>query len=726
MDSQAKRTLIATGLCLAIMVGWMKFMSVFYPPPAPRATGATASAPASDVDERGVARDGPVSDAADDAGARGAGSAERAITHGAYHAVDAGDDASITLGDSRHDNAAENFRNPYEMEVVITPKGAAVQTVRLSRFLQSVRRGKKDVEPDPYTLLRPFEDLASGLSYYSFAVEKLNVIDEKTNVELEDVRWRLARREDDGKGQTAEFETIVRKGAEDLFRLRRTYHLAVGASHLEMALVIENLTRATHRASVGVRGPVGVSKDDLRMDYRRIASAVVGDDGLVEAGDVAARGDVHKRMAEGGQELLPGEGEHLLWASLSSKYFSCIVTALPSSGASSMYAPYLAKIVGRTLTQGADAADDMTFDQVLVTGSLAGGATATFDMEAYCGPKSQQVFESVPAAVQRYYEITRYADKSPCTFQWLASAMLWLLTFFYRFTHNYGVAIILLVIVVRTLLHPITKRGQTHIMKMQKSMAALKPKIDAIQEQCKNDRQKLSEETMKLYREEGVNPAGQMLGCLPMFLQMPIWVALWTALNTNVDMRHEPFCLWMRDLAGPDAMFTFSRAFDVPLLSYMMGPITAFNLLPIIMTITMYAQQKFMQKLTRPAVPPPPKLDEHGHPLPDPMAQQQKIMSFMMIFFGFLFYNFPSGLNIYILTSNILGMAEQVWIKKQIREKEERGEFSAAAVKRGPKPAGGRPSLFERLSQRAEAARQIQSSRPAAPAKKKRKKQPRF
>jgi YidC/Oxa1 family membrane protein insertase len=257
------------------------------------------------------------------------------------------------------------------------------------------------------------------------------------------------------------------------------------------------------------------------------------------------------------------------------------------------------------------------------------------------------------------------------------------------------------------------------MMKMQKGMAALKPKLEALQQQFKNDKQKLNEETMKLYREEGINPAGQMLGCLPMFLQMPVWVALWTTLNTNIDMRHEPFFGWIRDLSAPDALIPFSSTYHIPLLGSMMGPIHAFNLLPIIMTITMYAQQKIMQKMTQPAVPQTPKYDEQGRVIPDPMVQQQKIMNFMMIFFGFIFYNFPSGLNLYILTSNMLGMAEQIYIKKQLKRRDERGDFDL-------KPAGPqtprKPSFFQRMQERAEEMRKLQAERPQSMEPKKRKK----
>jgi len=111
-----------------------------------------------------------------------------------------------------------------------------------------------------------------------------------------------------------------------------------------------------------------------------------------------------------------------------------------------------------------------------------------------------------------------------------------------------------------------------------------------------------------------------------------------------------------------------------------------------------------MQKLTKPDKPLPPKLDAEGRPVPDPMVQQQKMMSFMMLFFGLLFYNFPSGLNLYILSSNLLGMLEQYRIKKHIRERDARGEFEVKK-KQSAALGDGKPSFLERLAKKAEDAR---------------------
>src|SRR5262249_10455411 len=147
----------------------------------------------------------------------------------------------------------------------------------------------------------------------------------------------------------------------------------------------------------------------------------------------------------------------------------------------------------------------------------------------------------------------------------------------------------------------------------------------------------------------------QLAGCLPMFIQMPIWVALYTTLNTSIELRHEPFILWMRDLAAPDALVTFASPINIPLVSFITGPISSLNILPLVMGLTMYLQQKLTPRLTRPDTPPPPeKPSPDGKPsAAEQLRQQQKMMNFMSVFFSLMFYNLPCGLNLYIFTSNL-------------------------------------------------------------------------
>jgi YidC/Oxa1 family membrane protein insertase len=199
---------------------------------------------------------------------------------------------------------------------------------------------------------------------------------------------------------------------------------------------------------------------------------------------------------------------------------------------------------------------------------------------------------------------------------------------------NYGVAIILLTVLVRALMFPLGRKQALIAQKMQE----LQPYLKEIQEKYKDDKERLTKEQFALYKKHGVNPVG---GCLPALIQLPIFMGLWQALNTSVPLRHAPF-LWIRDLAAPDMMFRFP--FDVPFLGYW------FNLLPFLVVGLMLLQTKLFS-------PPPTTPDAE---------MQQKMMKYMMIFMGVMFYKVPSGLGIYFITSSLWAIGERLLLPKVI------------------------------------------------------------
>ena len=209
---------------------------------------------------------------------------------------------------------------------------------------------------------------------------------------------------------------------------------------------------------------------------------------------------------------------------------------------------------------------------------------------------------------------------------------------------------------------------------------------------------------MKLYSEEGVNPMGTFVGMLPLFIQMPILVALWTGLNTDIALRHAPFDgWWIRDLAAPDALIAFSSPITIPilgqlpLLGWMFQGIPSINVLPIFMGISMWLQQKYMPKPGMQA-----KLDaakqkpaaerKAGQMTPEDQLRQQQMMAYMMTFmFPLMFYYMPAGLNLYWMATNVFGIFESLIIRKQIKEEKERSE------REGPKPRQKKPGWFSRM-----------------------------
>lgn len=219
----------------------------------------------------------------------------------------------------------------------------------------------------------------------------------------------------------------------------------------------------------------------------------------------------------------------------------------------------------------------------------------------------------------------------------IAKLMVFILGILYTFTHDYGVAIILLTIIVRLAMFPLSYK-QAHSMQ---KMMLLQPKLQEIKDKHGNDKERYNREMMELYSKHKVNPMG---GCLPMLIQMPIFIGLYQALSNSFALRQSTFLYgwtWIHDLAAPDQLFPFG--FDVPWL----GPY--FNLLPLIAMTQMIIQMKVMS--------PPPTTQE--------AALQQKMMTYMMVFMGFLFYKVPSGLCIYIITTGTWSILERRFLPKK-------------------------------------------------------------
>jgi len=204
----------------------------------------------------------------------------------------------------------------------------------------------------------------------------------------------------------------------------------------------------------------------------------------------------------------------------------------------------------------------------------------------------------------------------------LGRLITWSLTKMFRIIPNYGFVIILFSLLVKILLSPLTKKSFQSTRRMQD----LQPKIQVLKEKHKNDPKKLNAAQAELFKAEGVNPLG---GCLPMLLQMPILIAFFTIFRSTIEFRGAPFFGWITDLSVPDTLTTIA-GFPI-------------NVLPFLMGATMFLQQKLMAS-------------------PSGGAQQKMMMYFMNVFFLFIFYSFPSGLNLYYSVFNVLSIVQQKYL----------------------------------------------------------------
>jgi len=234
----------------------------------------------------------------------------------------------------------------------------------------------------------------------------------------------------------------------------------------------------------------------------------------------------------------------------------------------------------------------------------------------------------------------------------LERLLKWLLILFYGMVHNYGVAIILLTLLIKLLFFPLTKKGSEATLRMQ----ALAPKIKEIQEKHKSDPQKLRLEMGKFYQQEGYNP---LSGCLPMLLQLPIFISMYQMFNNHFDLRGAGFIAgWIPDLSLPEYIVQFPEGFRVPIFGW-----TALRALPFIYV----ASQLLYGKVTQ---------------MPGQQSNaQMKFMLFVMpLIFFFILYDVPSGLLIYWIFSNLLTLVQQLIINRYVIAKK------AAAAKMEPEP----------------------------------------
>jgi YidC/Oxa1 family membrane protein insertase len=237
-------------------------------------------------------------------------------------------------------------------------------------------------------------------------------------------------------------------------------------------------------------------------------------------------------------------------------------------------------------------------------------------------------------------------------FRWFAKPMFWLLYNLFELVGNFGVAIILLTVIVRGIMFPIAQRQFASMAQMR----AVQPKVKALQERYKEDKQKLQQEIMALYKAEKVNP---LAGCLPIFLQIPVFFALYKVLILAVEMRHQPFVLWIKDLSAQDPAMVLNL---FGLLPFTPPAFLGIGVLAILLGITMWLQFKLN--------PAPP----------DPIQQQVfAIMPWMMMF---VMAPFAAGLLLYWITSNVLTIAQQKYLYARHPGVREAAELEAAEAKR--------------------------------------------
>jgi YidC/Oxa1 family membrane protein insertase len=312
------------------------------------------------------------------------------------------------------------------------------------------------------------------------------------------------------------------------------------------------------------------------------------------------------------------------------------------------------------------------------------GTSVRHSYDIYAGPKDREQFlEADPAHKLILEEDLGFMSS-------IGGVLVGVLGLFERVTGNWGVAIILLTLVIRIILFPLNRRFQTSMARHQTKMKRVQPKIEELKKRYANDASKLRQEQGRLMQEEGAFPP--LGGCLPMLLQIPIFIGLYGALRTSFDLRHAPFFGWITDLSQPDRLLVLNA--EIPIL------ITTFeldylNILPILMVVLWIWQQRGM----------PTPADEQA-------ARMQKMMTFMPIVMGFFLYNYAAGLSLYMITQSGLGVFEQKFIKKHWPVDETEVEKKKSGC--GPL-AGFMENLAEKQKEHVKRMETMQKSKRTAP-----------
>jgi YidC/Oxa1 family membrane protein insertase len=312
------------------------------------------------------------------------------------------------------------------------------------------------------------------------------------------------------------------------------------------------------------------------------------------------------------------EGGPITWAGLEDHYFAAIVLPQPQSAPGQVRVELL-----RLVEEGRE--------QLFL--SFALGVPGASHYHLFVGPKDYDLLKSLNLGLEKLLDFGWFGV--------IALPLFYALKFIEHYVGNFGWAIVLLTILIRLVFFPLMHRSQVQMRKVQEKMKRVQPKVKALRERYHRlerkeaekgnvrgrhqVRQRMNEEMMELYKEEGINPLGSLSGCLPLLLQLPILYAFYAILTISIELRRSRFLLWITDLSQKDPYYVT----------------------PIIMGATMLVQQLMTSSS-----------------IPDPA--QRRMMLIMPIMFTYFFINLPSGLVLYWLTSNLLGIAQQYFINREV------------------------------------------------------------
>ncbi|GIX43794.1 MAG: hypothetical protein KatS3mg130_0202 [Candidatus Sumerlaea sp.] len=339
------------------------------------------------------------------------------------------------------------------------------------------------------------------------------------------------------------------------------------------------------------------------------------------------------------KEPIEGEGR-IEWAGVESKFFAALLVPEQPDDAARKRIYYFRSLVPAAHNPRIKGfSPPLTMELASQRFDLPPRSEVTLDYGVYVGPKKYSVLKKYG----HHLQALMFHDSWPfmrAIYLFLTDLLNWI----YRFVHNYGVAIIILTIIVRLAVFPLTQHSIRIQAKTMAEQAKIKPYLDEINEKYKNDPQEKNRQIWKVYQEHGISPFGALRGCVPMLLQLPVFYGLYRVSNDTIDLQGAHF-LWIRDLSQPDQLFSFGMA--LPLIG------THFNLLPILMGLTQMLATKVSMARVK---------------VMDPT--QKQMMYMMPIIMIVVLYHMPAGLMVYWNASNIWQIFQTILTNRQMAREE--------------------------------------------------------
>jgi YidC/Oxa1 family membrane protein insertase len=676
MDQQ-RRLLTFTVLSFLILFGWMSigpklFPGLFPPPPKPiKKQVAKPEKPA----------EGKHADATNKNEVESAPTADWKLDQHPTKSIVIGSDdpqtgygLKITLSSIGGGIVAAELNDPRYKALKAPKDGAAVPQLKL---LGNHLTG----ELKPLATSPPF----TGQLAIDELDERLHKLDREAS--LATVNWEVVATETETEGPakgTTRSVTFGLTSPDGKWEIRKKYavrrwenaKLSIDEDPagylLDLQITFQNLSAEDNTIAYDLQGPVGLPLENAEnaSKFRDVKFGLRDRDGHLVTNTVTV-GDIVKAYDKGAIEALKAVDRTFQYVGLDTQYFTVLVQ--PQS--QDPQAPSFLEFARPQVIEKNNAHPTWSELGLLLRStpqSVGAGQRITHEYRLFLGPKRVSLLASLGA--EKVIDYSGFLFIPASLVAGIASLLLWILNSFHRIGLPYGICIMLLTVLVRSCMFPISKKQAINAKRMKE----LQPRLQELKDKYGYDKQKFAEEQMKLFAETGFNPLG---GCLPVLMQLPIFIGLYQALNSSVDLRRASF-LWIDNLAAPDALFPLP--FKLPFLG------DQFNLLPVITTGLFLFQQKMFM--------PPPTDDQ--------TRMQAKMFFWMTLLMGFMFYFVPAGLCVYFIASSLWSMGERKLLDRVAPPplKPAAGPAASSASRTAAKPPD---NFWSRLREKLEKAAEL-------------------